>query len=256
MRWQGQGRAPADVPGTWLSAGYRYVLDTEGLSVRIGQMVLEGTDGAPSAGAIGTAFDPARPPAGFTLCHNGHCHATDGRLVPYEQVPMEAARAAGTLVTRSFADLLPQGILAAVGPGVPEVRQNLSCGRCAMPEGQLVSVALPISGMTLSGTVTSRDPGAPLVGGTRRFALDLQDVDLRLRDAVSLSLRWTRPERVGVEAVVVLPESLLDALPWQESAAGLPAGTLRPVAEPAFREALLTALSKSLLDVRLLFPTP
>ncbi|MEB3205037.1 MAG: hypothetical protein VKP57_10095, partial [Candidatus Sericytochromatia bacterium] len=196
MRWQGQGRAPADVPGTWLSAGYRYVLDTEGLSVRIGQMVLEGTDGASSAGAIGTVFDPARPPAGFTLCHNGHCHATDGRLVPYEQVPMEAARAAGTLVTRSFADLLPQGILAAVGPGVPEVRQTMSCGRCAMPEGQLVSVALPISAVTLSGTVTSRDPGAPLVGGTRRFALDLQDVDLRLRDAVALSLRWIRPEQV------------------------------------------------------------
>jgi len=261
VRWQGQGRAPADAPGTWLSAGYRFALDAEGLAVRTGQMVLEGTTGAAAAGAnpagaAGAAFDPARPPAGFTLCHNGHCHATDGRLVAYEQVPMEAARAAGTLVTVSFADLLPQGARSGVGPGVPESRQALSCGRCAMPEGQLVSVALPISGMTLSGTVTSRDPGSPLVGGTRRFALDLQDVDLTLRDTVAMSLRWTRPERIGVEAVLVLPESLLDALPWQASAAGLPAGTLRPVAEPAFREALLTAMAKSRLDVRLLSPTP
>ena len=35
-------------------------------------------------GGTGAAasFDPASPPPGFTLCHGGHCHAEDGRLVP------------------------------------------------------------------------------------------------------------------------------------------------------------------------------
>src|SRR5687768_11583200 len=31
-------------------------------------------------------FDPADPPSGFSLCHNGHCHDEDGNLVSYQEV--------------------------------------------------------------------------------------------------------------------------------------------------------------------------
>src|SRR5690349_12654412 len=32
--------------------------------------------GASSGGS--STFDPARPPPGYSLCHNGHCHRSDG----------------------------------------------------------------------------------------------------------------------------------------------------------------------------------
>ena len=31
-------------------------------------------------------FDPANPPAGYSLCHNGHCHADSGELVDYDKI--------------------------------------------------------------------------------------------------------------------------------------------------------------------------
>jgi hypothetical protein len=65
---------------------------------------------APSGG--GGTFDPAHPPPGYTLCHGGHCHAEDGRLVPYADVEAELAGGGGgfsrivTLGTDSTFDLL------------------------------------------------------------------------------------------------------------------------------------------------------
>jgi hypothetical protein len=42
---------------------------------------------SPGVGKVG--FDPGKPPPGYTLCHNGHCHNTDGRLVPYAEIEAE-----------------------------------------------------------------------------------------------------------------------------------------------------------------------
>ncbi|HEY0712676.1 MAG TPA: hypothetical protein VGF45_08385, partial [Polyangia bacterium] len=39
-----------------------------------------------AAPASAAAFDPANPPPGYSLCHNGHCHAADGRLVAYDDI--------------------------------------------------------------------------------------------------------------------------------------------------------------------------
>ena len=47
-----------------------------------------------AAGSGNTRFDPANPPAGWTLCHGGHCHAEDGSLESYEEV--QAKLAGGT----------------------------------------------------------------------------------------------------------------------------------------------------------------
>lgn len=256
VRWQGQGRAPVAEPTTWLTAGHRFRIADRGLRVRTGPLVLEGTGGSMTSAGPAAAFDPARPPAGFTLCHNGHCHATDGRLVPYEQVPLELARNSGSLVTTPFMSLLPAGSGSGVGPGAPESATPLSCVGCAMPEGQLLSVALPIAEVTLEGSLTSRDPDAPLVGGARAFAVALTDPGLTLRDVAPLTLRWARPERIRVEATLSVPEALLDGLPWERLATDQPAGTLAPGADAASREALLAALALSRLSVRYSSPTP
>jgi len=40
------------------------------------------------SGASSTSipFDPSQPPAGYSLCHNGHCHRSDGALISYEEI--------------------------------------------------------------------------------------------------------------------------------------------------------------------------
>lgn len=44
--------------------------------------------GRPAGGGGGT-FDPANPPPGYSLCHNGHCHRDDGALISYEEIQAE-----------------------------------------------------------------------------------------------------------------------------------------------------------------------
>ena len=81
-------------PGTRdrLRVGNDYVLELEEFEVEVGEMIVavsaEGTTAS-------TNFDPASPPPGYSLCHNGHCHADDGRLVPYEEIARDLASSSG-----------------------------------------------------------------------------------------------------------------------------------------------------------------
>ncbi|MEB3300203.1 MAG: hypothetical protein VKO21_12070, partial [Candidatus Sericytochromatia bacterium] len=245
LSWQGKGRVPTGETAVWRSASHLFVLEDGGLSVRTGPLVLEGTTGTArtdAAGGAATSFDPAAPPAGFSLCHNGHCHAADGRLVPYDQVPLELARANGELVTQDFLSLGPAGLPDPVGVSRPQAEIALSCVGCALPEGRLVSTALGLEAVRLSGTVTSRDPLNPLDGDVRRFVLDWTGPALVFRDAVDLPLSWTRPERLALRAQLEMPEDLLDGLPWADLARSTPVGTLSPASDAASREAFLASL--------------
>lgn len=69
------------------------VLTTRGERVTITALRLEvgEIELAAAKGGAGARFDPAAPPAGYSLCHSGHCHADDGRLVDYADIQLELA---------------------------------------------------------------------------------------------------------------------------------------------------------------------
>ena len=50
-------------------------------------------------------FDPQNPPDGYSLCHNGHCHAASGELVDYEDIQAELNEASGASALRLFQEL-------------------------------------------------------------------------------------------------------------------------------------------------------
>ena len=66
-----------DLGDGWVLAntGDRFTLDT--LVFTVESLDLLALEGGGSA-----TFDPANPPAGYSLCHGGHCHADDGRGRP------------------------------------------------------------------------------------------------------------------------------------------------------------------------------
>ena len=62
------------------SGNYALALDTVEVTFDALTVVLAGA---------GTAdFDPANPPEGYSLCHNGHCHSDAGALVDYEIIAL------------------------------------------------------------------------------------------------------------------------------------------------------------------------
>lgn len=75
-------------------AGNRVSLDAAAARVSIRLVETK-----PPSGASGASFDPASPPPGYSLCHNGHCHADSGELVPYDDIRAELASGSGPVET-------------------------------------------------------------------------------------------------------------------------------------------------------------
>jgi hypothetical protein len=73
----------------WIKSANDYAFDLAELDVGLSAMRLLSTAASTSTEATGETFDPANPPPGYSLCHNGHCHHDDGRLVDYEDIQAE-----------------------------------------------------------------------------------------------------------------------------------------------------------------------
>ena len=103
----------------------------------------------PPGQAIG--FDPARPPEGYTLCHNGHCHATDGRLVDYEDIILELTGGAPQGIERTAA--FEPGYVTLGTEAVPLVTTGCAPD-CELPRGELVSARLELASWSATLRVT------------------------------------------------------------------------------------------------------
>jgi hypothetical protein len=84
-------------PGSSRALGDDTVLTDLGYAVRLEQARIRvdrvSLQELPGGGGEGVGFDPADPPPGYTLCHGGHCHHEDGRLVDYQEIEAELAAA-------------------------------------------------------------------------------------------------------------------------------------------------------------------
>jgi hypothetical protein len=107
--------------------------------------------GPPDDGA-NPGFDPANPPAGYGLCHAGHCHADDGRLVPYDEI--EATLGGGAAVTTLFLAVTGDAVDALGGDR--QVDLGPCPDNCELERGRINQVAATIRSLRISGIVTDR----------------------------------------------------------------------------------------------------
>lgn len=189
-----------------------------------------------STAAAATAFDPAQPPPGYSLCHGGHCHADDGRLVAYDDIAAELA-AGGDI----------QNVLARFGPSRADAlasgADRVACAAsCLLTEQTPTRLVLEATSLRIAGHVRDgRD--VPRLAGDRAFAVELPLGGLRLE----APLTWpSRPEDAAptwrLRAVLPLGPALLDAIDWS-TAGGDP---LRPSADDL--EAVATSLASTVVE--------
>jgi len=191
------------------SLDYRVVITA--IDVEVATLVLT----ARADGAVD--FDPADPPAGYSLCHNGHCHSDDGRLVDYEDIAAEVAgggdapplvgvtggRATVGLGTRGAIDL------SACGEVACEVLEPSAVGLVA---AELVSVS--VAGVAYDART---GPGQRLdsAGVVFEIAWSIDDVGARpVRLAAEGGWRFGPGDALGLDlmATIALPASLLDGV--------------------------------------------
>ena len=183
-----------------------YLLTIDAVELQVDALTLQ------QQGAAAAAFDPANPPAGYSLCHNGHCHADDGRLVDYEDIAIEASDGQAALVGG-----IDQSV--TLEPGAVAVSLPVDCADCTLSRGTLSAIELRVSRVRVTGE--ARDART---GEARRLAqptaFDLV-IDANTLEALTVSAPFER--RVGrgqpidlfIQTTLVLPAQALDAVDWQ-----------------------------------------
>jgi hypothetical protein len=117
-----------------------------------------------TSGGSGASFDPASPPPGYTLCHNGHCHSEGGDLVSYEDVREELNNGGGTSVVT----------IGRVEGGGTLDGNPVDIGRTAIVnEAQIDTIEVQVN-LDIRGTVTIDGADYDLVILTSPFLMSTQ----------------------------------------------------------------------------------
>ena len=227
-RWQ----VPAgrDLGGGWqkLASDFAVRVDAASLPARSLDLV--------AAATAALNFDPAHPPPGYTLCHNGHCHTADGRLVSYEDIAAEIAGGAPPAAVVSFALIAPLELIA----GTMAV---LDCGGpCTLPQTRIGKVKLDLTGVTAAGLVRdTREP--PRFAGERpwRAAVTFDHV-VPIASAVDLPVDRTSSPEIRLAAELAASAAVLDGVRWDVLATA--PGEIALTADPPSVEAARAALGE------------
>ncbi len=106
-------------------------------------------------------FDPANPPAGYSLCHNGHCHAADGTLPTYQEIAATLGAAAATGPTLRWAATSPDAAYVASPEGA--AMAVTACPACEVGRSRATLVEVHLRDLRVTGqAATLSDPLGPV----------------------------------------------------------------------------------------------
>jgi len=162
-----------------------------------------------STAAESSSFDPAHPPAGYTLCHGGHCHAEDGSLHSYEEV--QAALAGGSV---SFEPVVSM----EVGRGLDLLRAASApldgfAPSAELPRSTIDRAELQLERLEIEATVSEGELEQPV-----ELALDLP-LSERLSQTLGRSIDRDGKATLRPRARLRVPATLFDGLDFAGLAA-------------------------------------
>jgi hypothetical protein len=196
-----------------VGSGWQKLANDFQIRVTDGQLAMDGIELVDVGGAAAAAFDPANPPPGFSLCHNGHCHSDDGALVDYADIAAALAGNAGNSTTVKRLGV-PAIDLLQPGPTPLECDEH-----CALPESHVGLLRLTAHHLSVAGRV--RDGRAePRFAGERDFAVAI-DLEEPLDDEAApgiqaqpldLPVDDDAPGRITLRLTQPLSTALFDAV--------------------------------------------
>ncbi|WP_426731698.1 hypothetical protein [Myxococcus faecalis] len=221
-----------------LASDYQVRLDSAALGVSHVELVGGSGGGGP------TTFDPANPPPGYSLCHNGHCHSDSGALVDYEDIEAELGGGASSSVV---AALHVDGTLDLLTSAATPVECEPDCElpRTALSRGVWEVTAVTLTGVVRDSRASPRLQEVPFrltlesTGGEEAEPLFTVTGDVDVP-----SDREHKP-RVKLDLSLAVPPSIFDTVDWAQVTPGadgvLDLGT---AANEATRKALLAELAE------------
>lgn len=197
--------------------GYQRLSSDYQLRVDSASMRLSGIEliAVSQGSGAGSSFDPANPPAGYSLCHNGHCHRSDGALIPYAQVAAEMGGGGGSTTVVTLSAAQPANLL------VPEVQPMTCAPSCSLPQTEVTQGRWTFQSLKITGTV--RDSRVPArFPGERTFELSIQpslDIEkelpeMLLTSTMELPSDRTEPPDAKLRLGLTLTAALFDRMDW------------------------------------------
>jgi hypothetical protein len=230
-------QADRSVEPGWQKLASEYQLRIDSGELRIAAVEL-----LASAGGANSRFDPAHPPPGYTLCHNGHCHTTDGRLVPYADIEAELA---GGGATSPVTVTLASGSHNLLAPDA----QSPACQpSCQLGLTQLTRLRVLLAGLRLAGEV--RDgPGVRQSIGQHSFSIDLAPAAMAplppIVTSMDLPADNRHPPLVTLELAVQPSAGLFDGVDWAADPSASTEATLAALREKLSEIPLVVHIARS-----------
>ena len=153
------------------------------------------------------SFDPAHPPPGYSLCHGGHCHAEDGRLVDYAEIEAELAGGAARFYPVAR---LPAAHAFDVLAG-ETVALDVVVPSRELPRVRLTQLSLSIARIEIEGSVTGGPQGGGLGTNTATLLIALP-IESSIDEGLSLSIDRDQPGAFTLAAALEIDGTLFDGI--------------------------------------------
>ena len=206
VTWSAEGRLQTD---GLFKTSKNYRLRFEAFELKVQRVEIETV-----ADGIDSDFDPAMPPPGYTLCHNGHCHNDAGELIDYDDILLEMNSATDSIQTMIREVSVP----VLLDLSQEDDRRALTMGICSDPRGvcevgpsDVRSINLIIEQIAVKVTVF-HDEYFP-------DGVDLHeeiDLDVKLSTRRIVTLGEDAPKLISLKINLELRPQIWDALDFQE----------------------------------------
>lgn len=162
-----------------------------------------------------TGFDPADPPPGYSLCHNGHCHSDSGALVDYADIAAELS--GGSEAPPDLSVAAAATVTVNIGEPAPLPIDPCATGEvsdCDLPRGELGTLSLLLGEVRVVGRVEDRRSGdrARLVEPID-FEVVIPAGTVAEADLAG-QIDTGRSINVTLASALVLPAALFDEVDW------------------------------------------
>ncbi len=168
-----------------------------------------------------SGFDPSKPPAGCTLCHNDHCHCGN-ELVPYAQLAAQSNQNQSSEQQVSFSQPVDFQVNAMQTQEVQSLLSDCDALTCALDRSRVTSISVSVSKLQISTKAYDLLPNAqrsiPLEGEifSLNFPIALQ-LGLALDEVIDEGKIYDLP----LQLIWQIPSSLFDLIDWGKMKAGL-----------------------------------
>ncbi len=216
-----------------------YALFIEKLELNVDSIVFSSQETIGGGGGD-IEFDPANPPPGYSLCHNGHCHAEDGSLPSYEEIEASLNAAGGVVTTPLVTVEIDQSIALLDGATFVISEETCENGCYINEQTEIAEVSVKLARLRAQGKVYDL-AGVRLPASGANWSFDIELGAASLQQAMAVPVNADSEPIMTTSLDILVSPKILDGIDWSTT-----------ITDPTLKnqhETILEALAESVIEI-------